>query len=239
MSLLAVIIPMFNEQANAERCIIAVTAVIQTRVPKARLFVVNDGSSDLTPSILERLSTLGLPFTYISHPQNKGYGAALVSGAQLALKHGYQFGLFMDSDLTNDPELIPVFAERLKKGDIDFLKASRYVKGGGMQGVPVYRQLFTIIGNRVASILFGMGIRDCTNGFHAVRLEILSKMQPKERGFPFLMEELCFLKSKKARGAEIPYTLTARSGPDGDSKFSYSFKTILTYLKYALRASTL
>ena len=45
---LAVIIPMLNEEMNAERCVRAVCAVLQQHLPQSRLFVVNDGSSDGT-----------------------------------------------------------------------------------------------------------------------------------------------------------------------------------------------
>ncbi|HTS82531.1 MAG TPA: glycosyltransferase [Myxococcaceae bacterium] len=236
-SKLAVIIPMYNEERNAERCVRAVCAVLQRELPSARLFVVNDGSRDRTASILEDLDTGTLPFTRLGYPDNRGYGAALSFGARAAREAGFGFGLFMDSDLTNDPALIPLFAARAATGEYDLLKASRYVAGGGMQGVPLRRQLVTRTGNWLARRLFGMGIRDCTNGFRAVRLALVSDVAFRERGFPQIMEELLVLKRKGARAGEIPYILTSRTEATGGSKFSYRPRVVLAYLKYALLAA--
>ena len=102
--------------------------------------------------------------------------------------------------------------------------------------MPFYRQRITIWGNRVASRLFGMGIKDCTNGFRAVRLSMIYPISFQENGFAVIMEELFHLKLQGARVVEIPYVLTAREDESG-GKFSYSPTVIWSYLKYALRAA--
>lgn len=237
MKELAIIIPMYNEEQNAARCVRAVCEILLAHLPGTILLVVNDGSKDRTAEVLRGLESEKLPFVFVSHPTNYGYGAALLTGVQEALKRGFEYGLFMDSDLTNDPKVIPAFAEKLSSGRYDVVKASRFVAGGGMQGVPWRRQIFSITGNRVASILFNMGLRDCTNGFHAVRLSFIAHEVFTEKGFPFLLEELYVLKKKRARVAEIPYTLTSREEGEGVSSFAYTPEVIGKYLKYALKSA--
>jgi glycosyltransferase involved in cell wall biosynthesis len=232
---LAVVIPMYDEERGAERCVRCVTGILAEQLPSARLFVVNDGSRDDTGPILRRLVAEGLPFTFVDLERNAGYGGALRAGGDRADRDGFTFALFMDSDLTNDPALIPLFWGVLSSGLYDVVKASRYVRGGGMLGVPAWRQWYSIVGNRIASVLFGMGIRDCTNGFRAVRLSALRGVQLHERGFPSILEELLELKRRGARATELPYVLTSRS--DGASKFSYSPRVLWAYLKYALAAA--
>lgn len=239
MKELAIIIPMYNEEEGAERCVTAVCEALDRSSPGARLFVVNDGSIDRTLEILTDLIARGLPFSLVNQQPNAGYGAALVAGMRAAETAGFSYGLVMDSDLTNDPGLIPAFAKVLKDGNYDLVKASRYIRGGGMKGVPFYRQLYTILGNRIASILFNMGIKDCTNGFHAVRLSMVTDGKFVERGFPFLLEELLHLKKKNVRATEIPYILTARDVGEGTSKFSYKPQVLWAYFRYALRAACL
>jgi dolichol-phosphate mannosyltransferase len=234
---LAVIVPMFNEERNAERCVSAILPLLSRELPSARLFVVNDGSTDGTDAILRGLLAGGMDFQYVPCERNQGYGAALVAGARAALGAGYEFGLFMDSDLTNDPALIPRFAERLAGGDLDLLKASRYVPGGGMEGVPLRRQLPSRLGNWLAARLFGMGLHDLTNGFRAVRLSMIADVQFRERGFPQILEEMVELKRRGARVAELPYVLTSRTDPEASSKFSYRPAVVLRYLKYAEQAA--
>jgi dolichol-phosphate mannosyltransferase len=234
---LAVIIPMFNEELGAKRCVEAVCQVLSDRVPGVHLFAVNDGSRDRTESVLRSLEAPTLPFTVVSYSQNRGYGAALLEGARVALSAGYDFGLFMDSDLTNDPALIPLFEDAIQGGRVDVIKASRYISGGGMSQVPWYRQVISKVGNFIASRLCNIGIRDCTNGFRAVRLSLLSQISFQERGFPSIVEELYLLKKLGARFREVPYVLTARTGDQAASSFQYTFKMFATYLKYCVKAA--
>jgi glycosyltransferase involved in cell wall biosynthesis len=228
---------MYNEEIGAERCVISMLKEIGSFGDNVSLFVVNDGSKDKTLAILKNLESSGLKFHLVNQEKNQGYGAACLAGAMAALYSGFEFGLFMDSDLTNDPKLISTFWDLLKTNQYDFIKASRYIKGGGMEGVPMRRQLPTIVGNFVARILFGMGIHDCTNGFRAVRLSFLKGVQFQERGFPCIVEELYVLKKKGAHGTEVPYTLTKRAEGDENSKFSYHPSVFKRYLKYALKAA--
>ena len=233
---LAVIVPMFNESANAERCVTRITDELASRVPDAMLVVVDDGSTDGTGAILEA-AVKKRPFLVEHHGMNRGYGAALVTGARAARRAKFEYGLFMDADLTNDPALIPAFAEKLLDGRYDLVKASRYVNGGGMSGVPAWRRAFTIVGNQIASRLFGMGIKDCTNGFRAVRLSLICDEEFEEKGFPQILEELLVLKRKRAQATEIPYVLTARGRGGGTSKFTYSPRVLYKYLRYAVKAA--
>jgi dolichol-phosphate mannosyltransferase len=235
--LLAVIVPMFNEERNAERCVSAILPVLSRDLPSARLFVVNDGSTDRTERILRELLAAGRDFEYVPCDRNQGYGAALIAGARAARAAGFEFGLFMDSDLTNDPALIPRFAERFASGEYDLVKASRYVPGGGMEGVPLRRQLPSRLGNWLAARMFGMGLHDLTNGFRAVRLSMITDVQFRERGFPQILEEMVELKRRGARATEIPSILTSRTDPQAASKFSYRPAVVLRYLKYALAAA--
>jgi dolichol-phosphate mannosyltransferase len=233
---MAVIIPMFNEELNAQKCVQILTRVIRDTVPTGRLFIVNDGSKDNTGEILHRLLGQGFDFTLVEHFPNRGYGAALLEGARQARDEGFDFALFMDSDLTNDPALIPQFFELIKTDRYDMVKASRYISGGGMEGVPAYRQLVTIWGNRLASHLFGLGIRDCTNGTRAIRLSFLTDLEFQEQGFAIILEELYHLKRRGVKATEIPQILKCRATDEGQSKFQYSPRVLYSYFKYAIMA---
>lgn len=234
---LAIVVPMYNEEAGAEKCVRAITQSIQASKTHARLIAVNDGSRDKTREILDRLVEEGLPFEVLHLSKNAGYGGALVQGTKKADELGCEFVLFMDSDLTNDPALIPVFAEALEKNDVDVIKASRFRGDGGMQGVPWQRQVFSIVGNRVAAALFRIGVRDCTNGFRAIRVSMLRNAQFRERGFPIILEELLWLKRHGARFAEIPYVLTSRTDNDKATSFTYNYETLAAYWRYARKSA--
>ena len=197
--------------------------------------VVNDGSSDRTGEILNRSATDVATLTVVHHQSNAGYGAALRTGARKAAADGYEYALFMDSDLTNDPADIPKFVARMQQG-FDVIKASRYTSGGGMQDVPWKRRVISRTGDTVARALFGMGIRDCTNGFRAVRTSVLTQMNLRENGFSIIMEELYQCKFLAHSYCEVPVLLTNRSGKQRPTSFSYKPETFLKYFKFALKA---
>jgi len=85
-------------------------------------------------------------------------------------------------------------------------------------------------------LLYDLPIRDCTNGFRALRCDLLRRMRLTESGFAIILEELAEAKRLGARCCEIPYTLTSRSAEDGRSHLTYSWSTCRTYLRHALRA---
>jgi len=225
---------MYNEEVNAERCVRALAAALRTTPFRTGLMVIDDGSVDRTPSILKRLQSEVPSLVVVTHEVNQGYGAAVRTGVQQAKLAGYTYVLFMDSDLTNDPKYIPAFVEGMVRG-VDVIKASRYIHGGGMISVPRYRVAISIAGNVLARNLMGLPIADCTNGFRAAKVDILSRMPLHEAGFAVIMEELYYAKYLAKTFAEIPCVLTSRGG-DTLSKFSYRPAAFWAYLKYALMA---
>jgi dolichol-phosphate mannosyltransferase len=230
-----VIIPMYNEQVGAAECVKKVCAQLERLPHRSALLVVNDGSRDRTGEILQQLSPSLPRLRVLTHPQNCGYGRALRTGVEQARRDGYDYALFMDSDLTNDPTDIPRFVAEMERGT-DVIKASRYVGTGRMEGVPLHRALISRLGNQAARLLFGLGLRDCTNGFRAVRVPILAQMDLRENGFPIIVEELYQAKFLAATYAEVPVVLTSRQRDGRRTSFSYWPSTFCKYLRYAVKA---
>jgi dolichol-phosphate mannosyltransferase len=228
----AVIVPMYNERAGAERCVREIAEVLATVPNRTSLIVVDDGSADGTGPVLATLQTRYVPLDVVTHAVNRGYGAALVTGAARAAASGFDYALFMDSDLTNAPQDIPRFAEKMRDG-ADVIKATRFTAGGGMVGVPWRRALVSRVGNVVARTLFRLPLRDCTNGFRAVRTSLLVRMNLREPGFPVIMEELYWCSFLTRSFAEVPVTLTNAGRA---SSFRYRPSVFRSYLRYPWRA---
>lgn len=228
-----VVVPMLNEEMNAERCVAGICGVLRRSTPRGRLIVVDDGSSDRTGAVLERLRRDYAELIVETHPSNRGYGAALRTGVLSAQRQGFEYALFMDADLTTDPRYIPDFIEKMREGR-DVIKATRYSKGGGMSGVPLRRAIISRAGNFIARRLFRLPITDCTNGFRAVKVPLLARMPLREPGFAVIMEELYYATALAKTYAEIPYILTSRDPDQGVSRFLYKPRVFALYLKYAL-----
>jgi dolichol-phosphate mannosyltransferase len=232
---LAVVIPMYNEEAGAEACVGAVCGVLKALPVRTRLIVVNDGSSDRTRATLERLAPAEAGLEVVHHEVNAGYGAALRTGVEAAHRGGFDYVLFMDSDLTNSPDDIPRFLEHMDRG-ADVIKATRYRLGGAMRGVAIGRQIVSRSGGLVARLLFHCGVSDCTNGFRAVRTTVLMRMRLQEPRFPVIVEELYCCLFLASRFAEVPVVLTGRDASLRPTSFAYRPSVFWRYLKYAVLA---
>lgn len=92
------LVPTFNNAGT----IVDVVRRVHCYLPD--IIVVVDGSTDAT---LDLLAALDFPVTVVSHPRNRGKGAALVSGFRKALSLGYDYALTIDADGQHYPEDIP------------------------------------------------------------------------------------------------------------------------------------
>lgn len=232
---LCVIIPMYNEESTAEKCVRSVCQVLDSLPHRTALIVVNDGSTDATGYTLGRLALQHSKLIVLTHENNAGYGSALGTGTTKAAADGFDYALFMDSDLTNDPRDIPKFVAKMLEG-YDVIKASRYCKGGAVHGVPAYRVIVSVIGNRVARFLYGLPLTDCTNGFRAVKVSVLSNMTLTEPAFPIIMEELYYAKFLAKLFCEVPTMLTDRTVEQRATSFAYRPSVVYRYFMYALKS---
>ena len=226
---------MFNEEAGAERCVVEVCRELARLPHRSRLIVVDDGSGDGTAAALHRTRAAQPLLQVVTHPVNRGYGAALRTGVEVAHEGGFDYVLFMDSDLTNSPADVPRFVAEMARGT-DVVKATRYSGGGGVRGVPFSRWIISAVGNRVARVLFGVPLHDCTNGFRAVKVPLLRQMALREPRFPLIMEELYWCRFLARTYAEVPVVLTARQAAQRPTAFVYRPSVFWSYLKYPLFA---
>ena len=232
-----IVIPMYNEEEIAKHSIETIVSYTRKLPPIITILVVNDGSEDATENnVRQMINEQGNDdLKLVSHSVNQGYGAALITGIGFAVDNNYDYALFMDSDLTNHPKYLQKFYEKMVDG-CDYIKATRYAKGGAIVGVPLQHKILSSMGNLLAKILYGIPLTDLTNGFRAVKVDILRKMSLSEPGFSIIMEELYHVKYLAQSFCDIPYVLTSRDDGQGKSKFSYGPRTYFRYLKYPVKS---
>src|SRR5258708_21424003 len=92
---LSIFFPFWNEQENVERVVQNAIPIADEIAKKWEIIMVDDGSSDKTLEIAEKLARTDSRLRVISHHPNRGYGAALTSG----FTHSqYSLIVFIDGD---------------------------------------------------------------------------------------------------------------------------------------------
>ena len=228
-----IVVPMYNEQAIAEKSIQTITAYAGKLRASADVLVINDGSQDNTSEILDGLmsSYTNGRLKIIHRRENQGYGAAIRTGIKFAVENNYDYALFMDSDLTNHPRYLQDFYDKMLEG-YDYIKATRYSKGGGTAGVPWKRRIISRCGNIFAKAVTGLPLTDITNGFRAVKTDLLRQLELAENDFSIIIEELMRAGKITNSFCEIPYILSTRSEKTGPTAFPYTSAIFWKYTRY-------
>ncbi len=160
-----VVIPAYNEETVLEEVLTDVLAV----VPAQRVIVVNDGSKDQTPAIARAAGV-----HVVSHRINRGLGAALKTGLQLAFEMGAECAVTFDADGQHSAKDIVRVSEPILAGNADMVIGSRFMK---VQDMPQIRRVFNWIGNVVTWALHGVWVSDSQSGLRAFSKKALSQMK--------------------------------------------------------------
>ena len=222
----SIIIPTYNESQN----IISILKSIGSNLPKNLLtqaIIVDDNSPDGTGKIVEdymkNLKKMANYTIEIIHRKAKdGLGSAILNGIQHAKGDTI---VVMDSDFSHPPQIIPKLIESVKKYQFDIAVASRYIKGGNIQGWSLKRKLMSKFATLIAKKGLGIDAKDPMSGFFAFKKNILNGLNIDAIGYKILLEIL--VKTKNETITEISYTFQDREF--GSSKLN--FKTILDYYK--------
>ena len=227
-------LPVYNEAAAIENCIINIAAFLKTVPTRTAIVAVDDGSRDGTWEILLRLQR-NLPSLILHrHVQNGGYGAAQRSLCRLAAENNFEYALVMDADGTQAPHFISNFFEPMRR-HVDFVKATRYAKNGSVEGVPWQRYWISRLGNLFAQLVMDLPLTDFSNGFRAIRTEAWTRIATTERNFIVLIEEVYLAGKLGLSFAEVPYVLTVRKEAGSESKFTYQWGIYWQYLRYVFK----
>lgn len=110
---LSVVVPVYNEEANASPLVNGILEVVRTLGIPSELIIVDDGSSDRTLENLRDLALTHPELVVLELSRNYGQTQALQAGFDRARGDAI---VTMDGDLQNDPRDIPVLLEELSRG---------------------------------------------------------------------------------------------------------------------------
>jgi glycosyltransferase involved in cell wall biosynthesis len=213
---LSIVIPAYNECLRIEDALERVMRCIEARKWDAEVLVVDDGSTDETPAIVQRWMLKYPRLHMVRNPGNRGKGYSVRNGL---LQSAGDIVMFTDADLSSPMEE----AERLMKAiddGADVAIGSRWLdKQRQTKHQPLYRRFFGRCFNWVTRRVMGLPFKDTQCGFKAFRREaaqVIFRLQTIER-WGFDPEILFIARKLKYQIVEVPVTW----GHDERSRMSY------------------
>ncbi len=209
MRKLSIVVPAYNEAATID--------ALLTLVEKADLgiekeiIVVDDGSKDVTPRILEKWKH---KLTVLTHAHNRGKGAAVRSGYAQATG---DYVVVQDADLELDPNDLKALVQKADMEQAGAVFGSRRLPLPGEtrpKGIWHF-ELGGIFLSWLANILYGTHITDEPTCYKMVRRDILDEIELTANGFEFCPELVAKLARRGVMIFEVPIHYTPRSVDEG------------------------
>jgi len=202
------LVPVYNEARTLEEVVRRVDALPLDK----QIVVVDDGSTDATPAILERLETELDDLVLVRQP-NRGKGAAV---RRALVEADGDIVVIQDADMEYDPAEVPALIAPIEQGVADVVYGSR-LSGGRPQRAYLFWHL---VGNRFLSVVTGMlfntTLSDMETGYKAFRTEVIRSLELREDDFaiePEITGRLC--RRKELRIYELPIAYYGRTYAEG------------------------
>lgn len=201
---LSIVIPAYNEESRLPKTLASVFAYLQSLPDRAEVIVVDDGSTDRTPEIVNSLRKEHAELRLVSNGTNRGKGYSVRHGMLESLG---EIALFSDADLSTPIEEAGKLLAALREKGFDAAIGSRAVDRALIEvHQSIIREQAGIFFNRLVRWIMGIPFSDTQCGFKAFRREkarIIFEQQHVER-FGFDPEILFLAKRNGLRVAEIP-----------------------------------
>lgn len=193
-----VIIPALNEEQSIAHVVRSLPSSV------AEIIVVDNGSTDRTTDVARSAGATVL------HEHKRGYGYACLTGIAHALKSNPDVIAFVDGDLSDYPEELPLVLKPIIENGVDLVIGSRML--GEREGGAMLPQ--AIIGNTLACALiklfWGYTFTDL-GPFRAVRVTALKRMNMNDRTFGWTVEMQIKAAKLKLQCTEVPVRYRRRA----------------------------
>lgn len=205
---LSVVMPVYNEALTVRQ----MADLVLERDCVKELVIVDDGSTDGTRDVLEKLAAEAPRLQVILHARNQGKGAALRTGFSAAQG---PYVIVQDADLEYDPEEYQRLLAPVLMGKADVVYGSRFA------GSDSHRVLYFwhSIGNKLITLLSNMfsnvNLTDVETCYKLFRKSILDQITIEEDRFGFEVEITAKITKLRARIYEVGISYYGRTYDEG------------------------
>lgn len=188
----SLIIPTFNNEKTIGKVVEDVSKY------SSDIIVVNDGSTDSSTTILKELEG---KVVVVSHSENKGKGAALLSGFAKAKELGFKYAITIDADSQHFADDIPKFLEKLKTSPNSIIVGSRNLMEENMPKQNTFANKFSNFWFRVQT---GVNLSDTQSGYRLYPLSCLRGLNLITSRYEAELELLVFSSWSGVKIEQVP-----------------------------------
>lgn len=217
MSRISIVIPAKDEEATIGELLDGISNVQLTGYELSPI-VVDDGSTDNTA---EKARSKGA--TVVSHPENRGLGAAVRTGLRAAVEADALAVAYLDADLEYSPDDIPRLLEPILAGRADYVLGSRFL--GGVRGMRLYRRVGNYAFTGLLSVLTGRRMTDGQTGMRAFSREAAESAEIVH-DYNYAQVLTLDLLRKGFRFEEVPIRYRVREHGESFIRWSYPAKVL-------------
>lgn len=193
---ISVFFPAYNDEHSIGPLVEKAITILRENADEFEIIVVNDGSRDGTAQVLDDLRLRHHPYVrVVTHPDNRGYGAALRSGFAAA---SFEFIFYTDGDGQYDVGEMPELISRVEP-DIGLVNGYKMKRHD-----PWHRIAIGFLYNHFAKWLFGVRIRDVDCDFRLIRREALDHANLQSTSGTICVELVRMIELSSWRVAQTP-----------------------------------
>jgi glycosyltransferase involved in cell wall biosynthesis len=186
----AVVVPAYNEQITIG------SVVLEAEKYCDRVYVVNDGSKDLTSEIAKKAGAFVLEME-----KNSGKAAALMKGLRRARDDGYTVVVMMDGDGQHKGSDIPALLAPVLENSIDMVIGSRFLQENK---IPAYRQAGQKVLNKFTNMGSNEKLTDTQSGFRSLGPKALDNLDFESSGYSVESDMITYFTNKNLSIVEVP-----------------------------------
>ena len=171
---LSVVVPSRDEAENLPACVKGIEIALEKNRIDGEIVVVDDGSLDDTPCVLDRLKKLHPKLHPIRNKGENGFGRAV----RLGLDHATGDAMaIMMADLSDSPRDLVHYWEKLNEG-YECVFGSRFIPNSRVTDYPTFKLIANRLVNTFIRHAFRISCNDITNAFKMYRREVIEGCRP-------------------------------------------------------------
>ena len=167
---ISVVIPLLNEEESIQELYDWIASVMQSNQFLYEIIFIDDGSTDSSWQVIEKLSRSNSSLKGIRFQKNYGKSQALDAGFSLATG---EVVITMDADLQDSPDEIPALYELITKDDFDLISGWKKRRHDNIIAKNIPSKLF----NWAARKTSGLALHDFNCGLKAYKNTVVKNVK--------------------------------------------------------------